>query len=101
MAAIAVGDACRARGAHPESSRLRLCEGNMENFTSTAGKSGDLFGKKPIPREGPVVKASLPPELTAARALCRQLRRARAPRNKQRIAHLICLNLLAMLRRGS
>jgi len=79
MAAIAVGDACCARGAHPESSRSRLCEGSMENFTSTTGKSGDFFRKKPIPRGGPVVKGRLPPELTAARALCRQLRRTRAP----------------------
>ena len=73
----------------------------MESFISTTGESGDLFGRIPIPRGGPVVKDRLPPELTAARALCRQLQRTRAPRDKQRIAHLICLNLLSMLRHGS
>ena len=74
----------------------------MENVTSsTTGKSGDLFGKTPIPRSSPMIKRRLPPELTAARVLCRQLRRKQAPWEKQRIAHLICLNLLSMLRRGS
>lgn len=42
---------------------------------------------------------SLPPELMAARALCRQLRREPARPEKQRIAHLICLNLVTMLKR--
>ena len=73
----------------------------MENFTSTTDESGDLFGRMPIHRGAPVVKGSLPSEMIAARALCRQLRHTRAPRDKQRIAHLICLNLLSMLRRGS
>jgi hypothetical protein len=70
----------------------------MENLISTAEESGDLFGKMPAPRSGPVIKGRLPPELTAARVLCRQLRRKRAPRDKQRIAHLICLNLLSILK---
>ena len=74
---------------------------NMENFTSTTGESGDLFGKIPIPRGRPAAKGRLPPELIAARALCHQLRRTWAPQDKQRIAHLICLNLLSMLRHGS
>jgi hypothetical protein len=73
----------------------------MENFISTTEESGDLFAKIPIRRGGPVVKDRVPPGLTAARALCRQLQRKRAPRDKQRIAHLICLNLLSMLRHGS
>ncbi len=73
----------------------------MENVIGTTGKSGDLFGKMPFPRRGPMVKPRLPPELTAARMLCRQLRRKQAPQEKQRIAHLICLNLLSMLRHGS
>jgi len=73
----------------------------MENFTSTTEESGDLFGRMPIRQGAPVIKGSLPPEMIAARALCRQLRHTRAPRDKQRIAHLICLNLLSMLRRGS
>jgi hypothetical protein len=69
----------------------------MENFISTTEKSGDLFGNMPYRRHGPVVKPA-PPELITARVLCRQLRRKQAPRDKQRIAHLICLNLLSMLR---
>jgi hypothetical protein len=73
----------------------------MEHFISTTETSGDLFGNRPFPRHDPAAKAKLPPELTTARALCRQLRRKQAPREKQRIAHLICLNLLSMLRHGS
>jgi hypothetical protein len=73
----------------------------MENVISTAGKSGDLFGKMPFRRHGTVVKARLPPELITARMLCRQLVRKQASRDKQRIAHLICLNLLSMLKHGS
>ena len=73
----------------------------MENFISATGKSGDLFGKMPFPRSGPIIKRRLPPELTVARVLCRQLQRKQAPREKQRIAHLICLNLLSMLRHSS
>jgi hypothetical protein len=73
----------------------------MENVIDHAGESGDLFTKRPMPRSGPVVRRKLPPEWLAARALCRQLRRKQAPREKQRIAHLICLNLLSMLRHDS
>ena len=73
----------------------------MENVISTAGKSDDLFGKMPFRRPSPVVKAKLPPELITARMLCRQLVRKQATRDKQRIAHLICLNLLSMLKHGS
>lgn len=60
-----------------------------------------MFGKLPYARNAPLLKRRLPPELTAARVLCRQLRRQQTPREKQRIAHLICLNLLSMLRHGS
>jgi hypothetical protein len=70
----------------------------MSNLISTTEESGDLFGKIPIPRGAPVVKGRLSPELTAARALSHQIRRKRAPLDKQRIAHLICLNLLSMLK---
>jgi hypothetical protein len=70
----------------------------VENAISTAGSSGDLFGKPTHVRKTPTPNRRLPPELTAARALCRQLRRKEATREKQRIAHLICLNLLSMLR---
>jgi hypothetical protein len=73
----------------------------MDNFISTSEKSGDLFEKLPLRRRAPVLKAEPPPELVTARLLCRQLRRKLATRDKQRIAHLICLNLLSMLRRGS
>ncbi len=73
----------------------------MENLLGTPGTSGDLFGKMAYPRRDPAIKAKVPPELTAARVLCRQLRRQQAPRDKKRIAHLICLNLLSMLRHGA
>ena len=73
----------------------------MENRLSTTGTSGDLFGKMAYPRRDPAIRAKLPPELTTARVLCRQMRRKQAPQDKKRIAHLICLNLLSMLRRGS
>jgi hypothetical protein len=73
----------------------------MERLTTTVGESGDLFGKMPIARRIAVVDGRSPPELTAARALCRQLRRKRTPRDKQRIAHLICLNLLTILKQSS
>lgn len=84
-----------------KTARYDCARSTMENLASTSRESGDLFGKVPIPRAGPVIKDRLPPELTAARALCRQLRRTRAPRDKQRIAHLICLNLVSMLKHGS
>lgn len=73
----------------------------MENVPSTNEASGDLFGKMPFRRHGPPAKTKPPPELITARVLCRQLVRKQAPRDKQRIAHLICLNLLSMLRHGS
>jgi hypothetical protein len=84
-----------------KTARYACARCNMRNLISTAEKSGDLFGKMPIPWDGSVVKRRLPPELTAARALCRQLRRKQAPRDKQRIAHLICLNLVSILRHTS
>lgn len=70
----------------------------MADVISTAGSSGDLFGKAPYAGNAPIARRRLPPEWTAARVLCRQLRRKEATREKQRIAHLICLNLLSMLR---
>jgi hypothetical protein len=73
----------------------------MNNLVNTTAESGDLFGAMPVPRSRPLVKRRLPPEMTMASALCRQLRRKRAPRDKQRIAHLICLNLLSMLRQSA
>jgi len=40
-------------------------------------------------------------ELAAARVRCRQLVRKRVSAEKKRIVHLICLNLLTILRRRS
>ena len=45
-----------------------------------------------------MIKRRLAPALTMARVLCRQLRHKQARLDKKRIAHLICLNLLSMLR---
>lgn len=73
----------------------------MENVIDHAGESGDLFTTRSMPRSSPADRRKRPPEWLAARVLCRQLRRKQAPREKQRIAHLICLNLLSMLRHGS
>ena len=70
----------------------------MANFIYRNEESGDLFGGNPVLRPNLVVKHKLAPELTAARVLCRQLRREPSRPDKQRIAHLICLNLLSMLR---
>ena len=73
----------------------------MANFTGATGESGDLFGETPIPARDPVIKRRLAPALTTARVLCRQLRHKQARPDKKRIAHLICLNLLSMLRDDS
>lgn len=70
----------------------------MANFIYRNEESGDLFGGNPVLRPNLVVKHKPAPELTAARVLCRQLRREQSRPDKQRIAHLICLNLLSMLR---
>ena len=73
----------------------------MSDLNGATGLSGDLFGAMPKARVSPGIKRSQPPELAVARALCRQLRRKRAAREKQRIAHLICLNLLSLLKHSS
>ena len=58
----------------------------------------DLFADAPPVRaRAPVSRRAPPRELAVARALSRQLRRKRARRDKQRIAHLVCLNLISML----
>jgi hypothetical protein len=71
----------------------------MSNFTGAAGESGDLFGEKPMLAREPVSTRRFSPELITARVLCRQLRHKQARPDKKRIAHLICLHLLSMLRR--
>lgn len=73
----------------------------MASFIGATGESGDLFGETPIPRRDTVRKRSFAPALKTARVLCRQLRRRQPRPEKQRIAHLICLNLLSMLRHSS
>lgn len=71
------------------------------SFIRTTAEPGDLFATKPTPSRSPAIKRRLVPELTAARVLCHQLRRKRASAEKKRIVHLICLNLLAILKRRS
>lgn len=73
----------------------------MANCIGVTGESGDLFGEMPIPRRHVASKRNFVPALTTARVLCRQLRYKRARPDKQKIAHLICLNLLSMLRHNS
>ena len=63
--------------------------------------SPDLFGDSPVrlPRN-PIALPAEPPELKAARALSTEIRRKRTRRDKQQVAHLICLNLISMLKQG-
>jgi hypothetical protein len=82
-------------------SSVRVREVPQVNFAGTTEKSGNLFVEKPIPRRPPVIKRRLAPELAAARVLCHQLRNKRARPDKKRIVHLICLNLLAILKQRS
>jgi len=65
------------------------------------GESGRLFSRSSLrPRSAPARTKSAP-ELAAARMLCRQLPRKRVLAEKRRLVHLICLNLLAILKRRS
>lgn len=73
----------------------------MANCIGAAGESGDLFGDLPIPRRDVLTKRDFAPEIKTARVLCRQLRHKQPRPEKQRIAHLICLSLLSMLRQRS
>jgi len=68
---------------------------------ATSEKSGNLFPEKPVLRRIPAIKRRSAPELTAARVLCNQLRNKRTRPDKQRIVHLICLNLQTILRHRS
>jgi hypothetical protein len=72
-----------------------------EELRSAADGSGDLFGENPVIRNAPANRRKPAPELIAARALCRRIVRKQALPEKQRIAHLICLNLVSMLKHGS
>ena len=73
----------------------------MANCIGVTGESGDLFGEMPIPRRDVVTERSFDPALKTARVLCRQLRHKQPRPEKQRIAHLICLNLLSMLKHNT
>jgi hypothetical protein len=60
----------------------------------------DLFSGKPaVGLKG--MRRRPQPELVAARVLCNQLKRKKVGAEKKRIIHLICLNLLAILKRRS
>ena len=63
----------------------------------TIPTSLDLFGSAPCSLGKPLVQRRQPLELKVAGALCRQIHHKPARRDKQRIAHLICLNLVSML----
>jgi len=65
-----------------------------------SGQSPDLFSSRPAPAAR-ARKIRTAPELTAARVLCNQLKRKRVSADKKRIIHLICLNLVAILKRRS
>ena len=73
----------------------------MENCIGVTGESGDLFGETPAPRRDTVTKRNFEPALKTARVLCRQLRHKQPLPEKQRIAHLICLSLLSMLKHST
>lgn len=64
----------------------------------TTPVSPDLFGASRCAPRKPLLSRRQPLELQVADALCRQMRRKPARREKQRIAHLICLNLVSMLK---
>ena len=70
-------------------------------FMGSAGESDSLFTGNAVFSRSAAARRRLAPELTAARVLCNQLRRKRASAEKKRIVHLICLNLLAVLKRRS
>jgi len=65
-----------------------------------SGESRDLFSARPAPAIRNARRRSVP-ELAAARVLCNQLKRKRLGTEKKRITHLICLNLVATLKRRS
>jgi hypothetical protein len=73
----------------------------MVNSAGTTEKSGNLFAEKPISRRNSIIRRRLAPELERARALCGQLRNKPARPDKERLVHLICLNLQAVLKHRS
>ncbi len=74
----------------------------MDDRVSSNVTTPDLFGESPRRLPGnPIALPTEPAELKAARALAAQLRHKRSRREKQQVAHLICLNLISMLRQGA
>ena len=65
------------------------------------GQSRDLFSPRPAVAARPRRSTKPAPELAAARVLSRQLPRKHVSAEKKRIIHLICLNLVALLKRRS
>ena len=74
---------------------------NVTGTTENPARSGNLFAEKPAPRQHPAIRRRLAPELETARVLCHQLRHKRGRTDKERIVHLICLNLQAILKHRS
>lgn len=72
----------------------------MANVRGAGDGTRDMFGDTRIPGPDRPTRGRTAPELTRARVLCRRLRRQPARTDKMRTAHLICLNLLSMLRQA-
>jgi hypothetical protein len=83
----------------PTNSLLRSRAAPQLSSPGASVESSDLFAGNAAVRRSPAAKRRPAPELAAARVLCRQLGRKRVSSEKRRIAHLICLNLLAVLNR--
>jgi hypothetical protein len=77
-----------------------LADIHERNESRVDETSGDLFSSRPAPAIK-LRKRGTAPELAAARVLCHQLKRKRVSAERKRIIHLICLNLVAILKRGS
>lgn len=79
----------------------------MDKRARTSPRIGDLFGEPPVepprrvPSPDPIVLPVEPPELRAARVLSAEMRNKRTRRDKKQVAHLICLNLITMLKHGA
>jgi len=74
--------------------------GTEREGDAAPARSQDLFSSRPAPAVRSR-KQRPAPELAAARVLCNQLKRKRISAEKKRIIHLICLNLVAILKRRS
>ncbi len=73
----------------------------MATHIRTDEISQDLFEDPPVThRQSSALLDRTPTELRSARALSRTLHRQKTRREKKHIVHLICLNLITMLRHG-